>query len=383
MNIGLVGCGFAATLHAEAYQKMYGYDIQLKGVADPSEKREAFARKYGITYCYDTLEEMLKNNEIDVIDICTPPCFHVDMVKQSMLAGKHVICEKPITGYFDGDGEIGNTVDRQMMFNKVMEELEDLKQFLQSTDRIFMYAENFIYAPSIRKSKEFLEKTKNKILFLKGEESHSGSHAPHAALWRYTGGGSFMRQGCHPLSAILYLKNIEAQARGEQITVTSVIGDVGNTLRSVGKEERRFIAAHPVDVEDCANVILTFSDGTKANIVSGDMVVGGVKNLVEVYTTSGVYLCHIAPNDQMKVYHVTEENLRDTYITEKVETKCGWQEVCIDEEFVRGYVGELQDFMQCIDKHTQPESNFQLAYDTAKVIYAAYLSAELGKRINL
>ena len=91
-----------------------------------------------------------------------------------------------------------------------------------------MYAEDWIYAPAVTKTAEILKATKDKILFMKGEESHSGSHAAHAAQWAMTGGGSLIRMGCHPLSAVLYLKQVEARARGETIGVASVTCDVGN-----------------------------------------------------------------------------------------------------------------------------------------------------------
>ena len=60
-----------------------------------------------------------------------------------------------------------------------------------------------------------------------------------------------------------------------------------------------------------------------------------------------------------------------------------WQQVFIDENYARGYVSELQDFMECVAYGRQPLSGFDLAYDTAKVVYAAYLSAEEGVRVKL
>ena len=378
----MVGGGFSAALHAEAYKKIYGYEVHLAAIYSEGAETKSFAHKYNIEKVCSSLEELLVMEGIDIVDICTPPCTHVELIKRALQAGKHVISEKPLTGYFGtGEERVGLT-DKQVMLDSVIKEMEELQAFILTCNKQFFYAENFVYVPSVQKSKEILRATKNKILFMKAEESHSGSHAHHAALWKYTGGGSFMRQGCHPLSAILYLKQVEAKARGEKISVVSVMGDMGNTLRCVDEKERRYIAADPVDVEDCANVILTFSDGTKANVISGDMVVGGVKNIVEVYTTKGVHLCNITPNNQMRIYHVDEEGLDNIYVTEKVETKRGWQDVCIDEEITRGYVGELQNFIECIDKNMPPESGFELAYETAKVIYGAYLSAEKGKRID-
>jgi predicted dehydrogenase len=382
INIGLVGCGFAANLHMEAYKNVHGYHIKVIALATESVKRTNFAKKHNIDIIYDNLDQMLKDQNIDVIDICTPPYVHLEQVKKTILAKKHVICEKPLIGYFDGEGLIGNTVDKKVMYEAVIADLEDLKNLLENSKSKFFYAENFVYAPTIQKSREILGETKNKILFLKGEESHSGSHAKHASLWKYTGGGSFMRQGCHPLSAVLYLKKIGSNARGEKSQILSVIADMGNVLKTLDKNEKKYIQADPADVEDFSNVIVTFSDGTKATVIACDIVVGGVRNIVEVYTNEGVHICNIAPNDQMKIYHVSDEKLEDIYVTEKVENKAGWQNVCIEESYARGYVGEMQNFMECIDKNLEPESGFELAYDTIKVIYAAYLSAQNDMRVK-
>ena len=135
-----------------------------------------------------------------------------------MQAGKHVICEKPFAGYFGRGGDkkpIGKHVPKSLMYERVMEEMEKTCAAIKATGRLFMYAEDWIYAPAVTKTVEVLNATKDKILFMKAEESHSGSHAAHAAQWAMTGGGSLIRMGCHPLSAVLYLKQVEAKARGE------------------------------------------------------------------------------------------------------------------------------------------------------------------------
>jgi hypothetical protein len=80
--------------------------------------------------------------------------------------------------------------------------------------------------------------------------------------------------GCHPLSTVLYLKQVEAKARGERVTVSSVTADVGNVAACLPDKERTFIKANPVDVEDWGMLTLTFSDGTKATVFSGDMIMG-------------------------------------------------------------------------------------------------------------
>lgn len=64
-------------------------------------------------------------------------------------------------------------------------------------------------------------------------------------------------------------------------------------------------------------------------------------------------------------------------------TKTGWNNPFVVDETIRGFLGELQDFVECILTGREPISNFKLACDTMKVVYAAYQSAEEGRRIEL
>lgn len=50
-------------------------------------------------------DDLLNDPDIDVIDICTPPYVHEEMIEKALAAGKHVICEKPISGYFGCDDD--------------------------------------------------------------------------------------------------------------------------------------------------------------------------------------------------------------------------------------------------------------------------------------
>ncbi|HXP97682.1 MAG TPA: hypothetical protein VN809_13280, partial [Telmatospirillum sp.] len=278
---------------------------------------------------------------------------------------------------------IGRHVAKSLMYERIMEEMTETRSAIRASGKLFMYAEDWIYAPAVTKTAEILRATKDKILFMKAEESHSGSHAAHAAQWAMTGGGSLIRMGCHPLSAVLYLKQVEARARGETITVTDVTADVGNVAASLSEEERRYIKANPVDVEDWGMLSLSFSDGTKSTIFSGDMIMGGVRNLVETYTNGGSLFANITPNNHMTTYLTDEDKLRDVYITEKVDRKTGWQFVCLEEEWTRGYLQEIQDFMECVAWERYPLSDVDLAFETMKVNYAGYWSAEEGRRISL
>src|SRR6201989_984140 len=386
IRVGLVGCGFVAELHMYAYRRVYGVDVEVAAVAARGDPVVEFARKHKIPATYRSFDEVIADPSIDVIDICTPPNLHASMIVAAMRAGKHVICEKPFAGYFGRDGDhapIGKHVAKALMYERVCEEMDATVAAIKSTGKLFMYAEDWIYAPAIAKTAEMLRAPRDKIVFMKGEESHSGSHAAHAAQWAMTGGGSLIRMGCHPLSAVLYLKQVEARARGEEIHVSSVTGDVGNVTAILKPDERTYIKANPVDVEDWGTLTATFTDGTKATVFSGDMIMGGVRNLIETYTSGGSLFANITPNNHLMSYQTSEEKLASAYITEKVDRKTGWQYVCLEEEWTRGYLQEIQDFMECAATGRQPLSNLALAFETIKVNYAGYWAAEEGRRVTL
>jgi predicted dehydrogenase len=386
IRIGLVGCGFVSELHMVAYRRVYGVDVEVAAVAARGEHVIGFAERHRIPRTYRSFRDLIADGELDVIDICTPPNLHSSMIVEAMQAGKHVICEKPFTGYFGREGDrtpIGRHVPKALMYARVLEEMENTCAAIRQTGKLFMYAEDWIYAPALTKTVEILKATGDKILFMKGEESHSGSHAAHAAQWAMTGGGSLVRMGCHPLSAVLYLKQIEAKARFEAIGVASVTADVGNVTACLRPDERAFIKANPVDVEDWGTLSVTFSDGTKASVLSGDMIMGGVRNLIETYTSGGSLFANITPNTHLMSYQTSEEKLAGVYITEKVDRKTGWQYVCLEEEWTRGYLQEIQDFMECVATGRQPLSDLALAFETIKVNYAGYWAAEEGHRVTL
>ena len=386
IRVGLIGSGFVAELHMHAYRRVYGVAVSVAAVVSRGDHVLDFAKKYQIAKVYRDFKEILKDPEIDVIDICTPAVLHAPMIVEAMQAGKHVICEKPFTGYFGRQNDpapIGRKMSKALMYERVMEEMAETQRKISASEQLFMYAENWVYAPAVAKSAEIIRKTKDKILFMKAEESHSGSHADHAARWDLTGGGALIRQGCHPLSAVLYLKQVEAKARGEKIAIADVTADVGNIGDGLSPKDHQYILSHPVDVEDWAMMNMTFTDGTKSTVFAGDMILGGVRNLVETYTSGGILNANICPNTGMMSYLTDESKLSNVYITEKVDRKTGWQFVCLEEEWTRGYIQEIQDFMECVSQGREPLADLTLAFETIQATYAAYWSAEEGKRIKL
>jgi predicted dehydrogenase len=136
-------------------------------------------------------------------------------------------------------------------------------------------------------------------------------------------------------------------------------------------------------VEDWSLALITFDDGTKATVHANDITLGGVRNVVTAFFTNSVVQANITPNTSVVAYAPTPGLWGDEYITEKVETTAGWQFPSPEEDWMRGYPQELDDFMDAIREGRAPLSDGALARDVVEVIYAGYLSAASGRRVEL
>jgi predicted dehydrogenase len=390
VRLGMVGAGFSAHLHLHNYEKLRGSKVEIVGMASKTEKSAVqTAREFQIPSVYTDYRNLLERKDMDAIDLCVPTHLHEEMIIEAAKAGKHVICEKPLTGYFgegvEGEG-IGFRVPREAMLKRAMEGSSRIRKAIEQNRVLFCYAEDWVYAPPLTKVKRIVRASRGTILDIRAEESHSGSHAEYSRKWRTSGGGSLIRLGCHPISAALHLKVDEGRFRdGRPIRPKFVTGEVGQHTRipSFQKEPRRWIVTSWEDVEDWSALIITFEDGSKATIFASDGVLGGTRNNLQVYLSNAVAFANINPNNAVEVYAPDARILGEEYIAEKLETKAGWNFASPDEDWMRGYPQELEDFIQSILEGKEPISGLDLAEDTLKVVYAGYLSAEKGQRIQL
>ena len=83
------------------------------------------------------------------------------------------------------------------------------------------------------------------------------------------------------------------------------------------------------------------------------------------------------------MYAPAHDIFGDEYLREKQETKAGWSVPAPDEDWMRGYPQEMQEFMECFSEGREPVSDGQLGLEVVQVTYASYISAEEGRRIEL
>jgi len=390
LRIGIVGAQFAAHLHLQNYKPLRGSKLEIVGIASRTRARaEELARKYDIPQVADDYRRLLERKDIDGVDLCVPTDLHHEFIIQAAQAGKHVICEKPLTGYFGKDRPedfVGDAVDRGTMLQDALANCKAVVEAIEKSKVKFCYAENWIYAPPVVKLKNLIRVSQGTILDIRAEESHSGSHAAYSRRWKTSGGGALLRLGAHPVSAVLHLKHYEGMLKqGRGIQLKSVTAEVGRhtSIESFKKESPKWIVSAWEDVEDWATMIMNFEDGSQAVVTASDGVLGGVRNTMTVYLSKAVVQVNINPSDTVVAYAPAPHIFGEEYIAEKLETKAGWNFASPDEDWVRGYPQELEDFVDSLLTGREPISGLELALETVGAIYAAYLAAEKGMRVEL
>ena len=380
--VALVGIGWAGRMHARAYNHVYGIDVRRKTVCGLEENLSEFAQQFRFESCTRDFGEILRDPEVDLIDITTPPFLHADMIVKAMRAGKDVICEKPLTGYFgmpDDKKPVGN-VSKEKMLREVRKTIDELEAVMNVTGRRFFYAENWIYAPAFIRACELMRSKGTTLVQMDSIAGHKGSPASYVKYSEQSGGGTLARNLIHPLSAAIYAKRLEMESKGLEYGVKSVTCDCSQVMKHI---ENRYIEADPVDTEDWAHVVLTFRDGSKATLTSGDTFVGESVTTFDMYGNDAVFKCRFSQADLLDVYFSDDKGIEDEHFVEKNDSNIGHHRAIVSEEIIRGYYGEIQDFLECMLEGREPLSGFQIAREAAELTQIAYLAAEQNRTIVL
>lgn len=374
---GIIGTGYAGSFHYEAMMKVHGANLEVQGAYSvDTEQTKAFAAERDIK-AYDDLEALIE--DCDVLHVCAIPVAHEALTIAALKRDKFVIVEKPLTGYF-GDGSEsfnGDSFPKEIALKEGMASVKRMVEAERASKGCILYAENWIYSPAVQKEREIVEKTGCQILWMHGEQGHSGSTAPSYGHWKDSGGGVMLSKGCHPLSVALYLKQKEGLARDRKpIRPRAVTSRVHALTRLPEFRDEGHIRANYHDIDDFSMMHVIFDDGTIADIVASDIILGGVHNQVEVCANNHRTVCNLNPNTAMQTFNPAEENFKDIYTVEKAGTTQGWSCTSPDEGWFNGYQQELEAFYRTVAQGAPVESNSSLGADCIAVIYAAYVSDE-------
>ena len=108
INVGIVGVGFMGWIHYLAYEQVSGIQVSAIVSRDAAKRAGDWTSIKGNfgppgrqvdlidIKVYETLEQMLADPDVDVVDLCLPPQMHVPAIEKCFAASKHVFCEKPL-----------------------------------------------------------------------------------------------------------------------------------------------------------------------------------------------------------------------------------------------------------------------------------------------
>ena len=117
IGVGVAGTGFIGPAHVEGLRRN---GIQVLALAEETrEKAEQKAAEMGIPRVYASLEAMLADPDIDIVHLATPNLLHHPHAKAALLAGKHVVCEKPLAMTSTQSAELVKLAAEKKLVNAV------------------------------------------------------------------------------------------------------------------------------------------------------------------------------------------------------------------------------------------------------------------------
>lgn len=224
MKWALIGYGGMGGWHVEKLQTIP--EIEICGIYDIDPLRMRAARDKGLS-AYDTLQALLADPRVEAVTIATPNDVHRDLSIACMRAGKHVICEKPVTLCSD--------------------DLQQMIDTSRQTGRIFTVHQNRRWDEDFLIVRQLMENNTLGPIFNIESRVHGSRGVP--GDWRnrrLMGGGMVLDWGVHLLDQLLLLTD-------DQVV------SVYCTLSHVTNDE----------VDDGFRAIVTFGGGMTAHIETG------------------------------------------------------------------------------------------------------------------
>src|SRR5918993_546473 len=340
-KVAILGAGFITDIHMESYHRFIPEAEVVAVYARSPVKAKAFAEKYKIPAWFDDIDAIINESGCEVVDICLPNFLHATATLKAAAAGKHIIIEKPLA--------------------VTLEEADEMISACKKAGVKLMYAEELCFAPKYERVRQLVkEGAIGEVFMLKQSEKHSGPHSDWFYDVQLSGGGVLMDMGCHAIAWFRWMLN-------------------NPPIKSVYASMSTVLHRHRTQGEDNSVVIIEFENGVTAVAENSWAKHGGMDDKSEVYGTGGVVYADLFMGNAAISYSKSGYG----YAMEKADTTIGWSFTVFEEVFNQGYPHELKHFIECIQQDKQPLVTGEDGRAVLEVIYAAYASAGLGKKIAL
>lgn len=334
-RFGLVGCGLIARIHAAAIQSMP--QAVLAGVFDPvAASAQAFAQSHQCSV-YPTLEDMLRDPELDVVNICTPSGTHAEIALAAARAGKHVVVEKPLAIHLDDAQAVVRAQKETGVQICVISQLRFAPdvQALHTAIQNGAFGRLILGSLSMRyyRSKEYYEK------------------GGWRGRWATDGGGALMNQGIHGLDLLCYLC-------GPVVRVTA-------TCKTL---------LHNIEVEDTLCATVEFENGAVGVLEATTAVQPGFPRRIEISGTDG---SATLTEDTITLWQSRQP---------RSETASRWQMNSANDPAAVDAAGhrlQLENLLAAIEGREKLLVDAEEGCNTVSVILGIYESARTGKTVTL
>lgn len=374
VNIGLIGYGYMGKTHTMGYLNLPIYydlqdiEINLYGACSSSLKEENNRFGYRI---YDNYRDLIRDPNIDVIDICSPNFTHRDILIEAIKENKHIYCEKPLTLNYKEALEI--------------QELLGTVNYTGINRIVFEYR----FIPAIMKAKRLIEEgAVGKIIHFNIKYYGCEFLNPNRPIsWQSTkeksGGGVLYALGSHAIDLIHYLigsiKGVYANKR-THYRERKVLGEKDKTQR--------------VDTEDIINANLILEGDILGNLMLSQVAAGSTIDLqFEIYGEKGsIKFDHENPNIVRYYSFDKERDLSsldesDGFMDIQTSQKYGMGSVFppprVNISWLRYHMASQYDFIRAIIDNRQSQPNLLDGYRVQKVMDKVLESALLNQFLEI